>query len=221
MPYKGPRTKTFLITSAVPNEGKSTVSANLAITFGLSGARTLLIDADLRRGALREAFGISSKIGFAEVLKQEVNWSEVVVPTAYPNLFVLPRGRILSQPSEHLLRDSTDVFLREIYHQYDYILIDSSPVLAADDTTSLAPKIDATLFIVRLSYTSARLTQKGLELLYSRQGNVPGVILNFVDTSLPEYYYYQYAEHYNPPGSVTDDEALTAPPPREPAKQPS
>jgi polysaccharide biosynthesis transport protein len=210
MPYDGPRPKTFLITSAVPNEGKSTISANLAITFALSGARTLLIDGDLRRGALREAFGISSKIGFSEVLKQEVNWREVVVPTATPNLFVLPRGRTLSQPSEHLLRDSTDALLREIYTQYDYILIDSSPVLAADDTTSLAPKIDATLFVVRLSYTSARLTKKGLELLYGRQVNVPGVILNFVDTSLPEYYYYQYSEYYATPTSPTDAEPITA-----------
>jgi capsular exopolysaccharide synthesis family protein len=221
MPYEGPRPKTLLVTSAVPNEGKSTIAANLAITMALSGARTLLIDADLRRGALREAFGISSKLGLSEVLKQEVNWQEVVVPTSYSSLFILPRGKSLSQPSEHLLRDSTDVLLKEMYKHYEYILIDSSPVLAADDTASLAPKIDATLFVVRLSYTSARLIRKGLELLYGRQVNVPGIILNFVDTSLPEYYYYQYAEYYNPPASVTDDEALTAPPPREPAKQPS
>ena len=199
MPYDGPRPKTLLITSAVPNEGKSTISANLAITFALSGAKTLLIDGDLRRGAQREAFDISSKIGFSEVLKGEVNWQEVVVPTAYPSLFVLPRGKTLTQPSEHLLRDSTDRLLQEVYNQYDYIIIDSSPVLAADDTTSLAPKIDATLFVVRLSYTSARLTKKSLELLYNRQVNVPGVILNYVDTSLPEYYYYQYSEYYNTP----------------------
>ncbi|MEY2527562.1 MAG: polysaccharide biosynthesis transport protein [Verrucomicrobiota bacterium] len=210
MPYAGPRPKTLLITSAVPNEGKSTVSANLAITMALSGARTLLIDCDLRRGTIREAFGISSRIGFSEVLKQEVNWREVVVPTAYPNLFVLPRGKTLSQPSEHLLRDSTDALIREIYNHYDYIIIDSSPILAADDTTSLAPKIDATLFVVRLSYTSARLTRKALELLYNRQVNVPGVILNFVDTSLPEYYYYQYSEYYNTPTPAGEGEAVGA-----------
>src|SRR5438128_5807904 len=208
MPYEGPRPKTILITSAVPSEGKSTVSANLAITMALSGARTLLIDGDLRRGALRETFGISSKIGFSEVLKQEVNWREVVVPTAYPNLFILPRGKTLSQPSEHLLRESTEALLREIYNEYDYIVIDSSPVLAADDTTSLAPKIDATIFVVRLSYTSARLTKKALELLYGRQVNIPGVILNFVDTSLPDYYYYQYSEYYSTPTSVPDGEAV-------------
>ena len=208
MPYDGPRPKSFLVTSAVPSEGKSTVSANLAITMALSGARTLLIDCDLRRGALREAFGISSKIGFAEVLKQEVNWREVVVPTAYETLFVLPRGRTLSQPSEQLLRDSTEALLKEIYQHYDYVIIDSSPVLAADDTTSIAPKIDATIFVVRLSYTSARLTKKALELLYGRQVNIPGVILNFVDTSLPEYYYYQYSEYYSTPTSVPDGEAV-------------
>ncbi|MBV9007911.1 MAG: polysaccharide biosynthesis tyrosine autokinase [Verrucomicrobia bacterium] len=199
MPYEGPRPKALLITSAVPNEGKSTVSANLAITMALSGARTLLIDGDLRRGALREQFGVSSRVGFAEALKQEVNWREVVVPTAYSNLSLLPRGKTLSQPSEHLLRNSTDQMLKEIYQNYDYVVIDSSPVLAADDTTSLAPKIDATLFVVRLAYTSARLTKKALELLYGRQVNVPGVILNYVDTSLPEYYYYQYSEYYNTP----------------------
>jgi capsular exopolysaccharide synthesis family protein len=199
MPYEGPRPKTLLVTSAVPNEGKSTISANLAITMALSGAKTLLIDGDLRRGALREAFEIQSKIGFSEVLKQEVNWREVIVPTSLSSLFVLPRGNTISQPSEHLLRESTDAFLKDVYNHYDYIIIDSSPVLAADDTTSLAPKIDATLFVVRLSYTSARLTKKALELLYNRQVNVPGVILNYVDTSLPEYYYYQYAEYYNTP----------------------
>src|SRR5437667_2265760 len=208
MPYEGPRPKSFLVTSAVPSEGKSTLSANLAITMALSGARTLLIDCDLRRGALRETFGISSKIGFSEVLKQEVNWREVVVPTAYETLFVLPRRKTLSQPSEHLLRDSTEALLKEMYQHYDYIIIDSSPVLAADDTTSLAPKIDATIFVVRLSYTSARLTKKALELLYGRQVNIPGVILNFVDTSLPEYYYYQYSEYYSTPTSVPDDEAV-------------
>ncbi len=208
MPHKGPRTKTILIASSVPNEGKSTIASNLAVTMALSGARTLLIDGDLRRGALREAFGGSSNIGFAEVLREEVNWRDVVIPTSYANLFLLPRGKALSQPSEHFLRDSTDTFLKEVYHNYDYIIIDSSSVLTADDTTSWASKIDATLFVVRLSYTSARLTQKSLELLYDRQVNVPGVVLNCVDTSLPEHDYAQYSEHYDTPAPEQNDEIV-------------
>ncbi len=107
------------------------------------------------------------------------------------------------------MRESTEALLKEIYQYYDYVIIDSSPVLAADDTTSLAPKIDATLFVVRLSYTSARLTKKALELLYGRQVNIPGVILNFVDTSLPEYYYYQYSEYYSTP-TIPDSETVAA-----------
>ena len=192
MPYKGSRPKTILITSSVSNEGKSTIASNLAITMALSGARTLLIDSDLRRGALREVFGISSRMGFAEVLRGEVNWRDVVVPTAYPNLFLLPRGQTLSHPSQHLLGDSTDTFVKEVYHNYDYVIIDSSSVFAADDTTSWAPKFDATLFIVRLSHASIRVMRKSLELLYNRQANVRGVILNYLDTSLPEYQRDQY-----------------------------
>jgi succinoglycan biosynthesis transport protein ExoP len=216
MPYEGPRPKTFLVTSAIPNEGKSTISANLAITMALAGARTLLVDGDLRRGALRDVFGISSKIGFSEVLQQEVNWRQVVVPTSYPNLFLMPRGKTIGQPSEYLLRESTDALLRELNSFYDYIIIDSAPVLAADDATSLAPKIDATLFIVRMSHTSARLTRKSLELLYNRQVNVPGVILNQVDTSLSEYYYYQYSEYYNTREPVEESDVVAVSPHRRP-----
>jgi len=210
MPYEGSRPKTILITSSVPSEGKSTIASNLAITMALSGARTLLIDGDLRRGTLRETFGISSRVGFAEVLKEEVNWRDVVVPTSYPNLFLLPRGQTLSRPSGHLLGDSTDTFVKEVHHNYDYVIIDSSSVLAANDTTNWAPKIDATLFIVRLSYTSIRLTRKSLELLYNRRVNVRGVILNYVDTPLSEYYYDHYSEYCNRPASEGEHEIVAS-----------
>ena len=76
-------------------------------------------------------------------------------------------------------------------------------MLAADDTASLAPKIDATLFVVRMAYTSAKMTRKSLEILYDRQANIPGLILNQVDTSSPEFVYYQYSEYYH---TATDGE---------------
>src|SRR5260370_41316560 len=115
-------------------------------------------------------------------------WGDVFVPTADETLFVLPCGKTLSQPSEHLVRDSNEALLKEIYQHYDYVIIDSSPVLAADDTTSLAPKIDATIFVVRPSYTSARHTKKALERLYCRPANIPGFILHFFDSSLTQHY---------------------------------
>ena len=203
MPLEGERPKTLLVTSAVPNEGKSTLSCNLALVMAAAGMKTLLIDADLRRGAIHNAFNVTRDPGLTDVLGHNVNWKIAIRQTKVENLHVLPRGRNVPQPSEYLLNKNTDRLLQELYPLYDYIIIDSSPVLAADDTASLAPKIDATLFVVRMSFTSAKMTRKSLEILYDRQANIPGLILNQVDTSSPEFVYYQYSEYYH---TATDED---------------
>ena len=92
MPYDGPRPKTFSLPAPCLTKANRPSRPTSPSPWRFPARRHLLIDGDLRRGAMREAFGISSKIGFSEVLKQEVNWREVVVPTAYPSLFMLPRG---------------------------------------------------------------------------------------------------------------------------------
>ena len=203
MPLDGARPKTLLVTSAVPNEGKSTTSCNLALVLAFAGMKTLLIDADLRRGAVHQSFDVSRDPGLTDVLGHNVNWKLAIRTTGIENLHVLPRGRNVPQPSEYLLNKATDRLLQELYPLYDYIIIDSSPVLAADDTASLAPKIDATLFVTRMGFTSAKMTRKSLEILYKRQANIPGVILNQVDTSSPEFVYYQYEEYYH---AATDED---------------
>ena len=197
LPIEGKQPKTLLVTSAVPNEGKSTLSSNLALIMAFAGKKTLLIDADLRRGAIHQSFGVPRDPGLTDVLGHNVNWKLAIRTTGIENLHIMPRGRNVPQPSEYILRSTTDQLLRDLYDLYDYIIIDSSPILAADDTASLAPKIDATLFVVRLSYTSAKMTRKSLEVLYKRGANVPGLILNQVDTRSPEFVYYQYQEYYH------------------------
>lgn len=199
MPQEGARPKTLLITSAIPNEGKSTIATNLAHIMAFAGMKTLLIDGDLRRGAIHEKLGLQREPGLTDVLAQTLPWREAVRTTETENLSFLPRGRSVPQPSEYLLGQTTDAFLQDIYGQFDYVIMDSSPVLAADDTASLAPKMDATLFVVRLGFTSAKMSRKALEILDKRQANVPGVILNFVDTTSPEFVYYQYPEYYHAP----------------------
>ena len=203
MPLEGKRPKTLLVTSAVPNEGKSTLSCNLALVMAFAGMKTLLIDADLRRGAIHNAFNVTRDPGLTDVLGHNVNWKIAIRQTAVENLHVLPRGRNVPQPSEYLLNKNTDRLLQELYPLYDYIIIDSSPVLAADDTARLAQKIHATLFVTRMSFTSAKMTRKSLEILYDRQANIPGIILNQVDTSSPEFVYYQYSEYYH---TATDED---------------
>ncbi len=199
MPLEGARPKTLLITSAIPNEGKSTIATNLALVMAFAGMKTLLIDGDLRRGAIHEKLGLQREPGLTDVLNKTLPWREAVRTTGTENLSFLPRGKSVPQPSEYLLNPFTDTLLQELYASYDYVIMDSSPVLAADDTASLAPKMDATLFVVRLGFTSAKMSRKALEILDKRQANVPGVILNFVDTTSPEFVYYQYPEYYHAP----------------------
>lgn len=196
LPVEGERPKAFLITSCVPNEGKSTVSANLATVIAMSGAKTLLVDGDLRRGRLHRQFDLQNDCGFSEVLKSEVNWSEAVQQTPIENLTLLPRGRSITHPGERLLGPITDRFLREVYAAYDYVVIDSSPVLVADDTASLAPKVDAVLFVVRFSHSSVRLGERAVDILKQRQANVLGLVLNGVNVAAPEYGYYEYSKYY-------------------------
>lgn len=196
MAIEGARPRTIVITSAVPGEGKSTVAVNLAITMALSGSRVLLIDADMRKGTVHEYFEVADKPGLADVLTGEKSWTDVVQQTHVANLSILPRGHFPSNPGE-LLLTGADALLREVHPQFDFVLFDSAPVLAADDTASLAPKVDGTLFVIRASYTSARLARTALELLYQRQVNVMGIVFNSVETNSREYYYFKYPEYYS------------------------
>ena len=202
LPVEGTRPKTLLVTSATPGEGKTTVAANLAITFAFSGAKTLLVDADLRLGRIAKAFNVESEVGFSDVLRQRTHWREVIVPTSTPNLSVLPRGKTLTHPAEHFLGKVTDQFLQEVYAEFDYVIFDSPPVMAADDVLSLAPKIDGAIFIVRFSTSSARRSRTAINLLQQRQANLIGVVCNDVRLSESEYgygNYYQYSSYREKP----------------------
>jgi polysaccharide biosynthesis transport protein len=197
--WRGKPPKTIMVTSAVPNEGKTTITSNLAITMALAGARVLLADCDLRRGGVSELFKLPSSPGLSDVLRGKSHWRDAVQETSTRNLDLLARGEVFDQTSEMLLSKTAEEMLREMSEEYDYIMFDSAPVLVADDTGSFAPKMDTLLFVVRMSSTMARLSAKALDLLYDRQVNVGGVILNRSSSSLKEYTYYNYASYYYTP----------------------
>ena len=192
------RPKTILITSSVPEEGKTTVTANLAVTLALSGSKVILIDADLRRDSVHKIFKIRPKPGFAEILSKGLDYREAIITTDVPNLHIIPAGDMEGNPGELFLGQNTENFIKEIRNHYDFVLFDSPPVLATDDTTSLAPILDGVLFVVRGSYTSARMSRESLNLLHQRKVNVLGVIFNRAATSIGEYYYYyRYNSYYS------------------------
>ena len=196
LPYKEGAPRSLLITSAAPNEGKSTVASNLACMLAFGGSSVLLVDGDLRCGRLHGTFDIPNERGFSEVLTREIHWTEAARATRVEQLTVMPRGKPLLQPGKHLLGSVMDDLFEEIYNTFELVLFDSCPILAADDTTTLAPRLDATLFVIRMAATTTRAAQNALKLLYDRQANVIGVVLNAVDTRGGEYGYCQYADYY-------------------------
>jgi len=196
LPFEGGRPKTLLITSATPNEGKSTVAVNLAITMALAQVRVLLVDADLRRGTLHRVFNRDCDPGLSDLLLERAPQEKCILPTSLPNLNLATRGTAIPNPGEIFLSARLDQFLRAVYESYDCVIFDSSPVLAADDTTSLAPKLDAALIIVRFSHSSARLSKRAIDLLRDRQANVIGLVCNDVPQAHQEYYHYKYPEYY-------------------------
>jgi capsular exopolysaccharide synthesis family protein len=188
--------KTILITSAIPNEGKSTIASNLAVTMAAAGARVLLVDADLRRGDLAQLFDIDGRVGLSDVLRGNMHWKETVKTTKFPTLSLIPCGPATNQSGELLLKPEVVSLLEEFKDSYDLTIFNTAPILAADDTPTLAPNFDGVLMVVRAQFTSARLSQNSLNALYQRQVNVLGLILNCIDTEMPDYYYYRYPKYY-------------------------
>jgi succinoglycan biosynthesis transport protein ExoP len=188
--------KSIVITSARPNDCKSMVSANFAITLAQSCARVLLIDADLRRGALHKHFSVGVGPGLAEALARQCPWSSAVVQTTIPNLDLLPCGTAPRNPGKLFAAAGRLLAEMQAAGNYDFYLFDTTPVLVGDDVLSLAPEVDGLLMVIRAGFTSGRIAQAALDLLRLRGVNVMGLVFNAVNTKTSDYYYYKYKEYY-------------------------
>jgi len=191
------RPRVILITSAVPDEGKSTVSANLAHTLALGGSRVLLVDADMRRGTLHEIMHMEREPGLSHLLSYPADGDKIIQTNSLPNLsFISCGGRVIN-PGDLLLGPALDQLLGYWRSQFDYVLIDSCPVFAADDVTSLAVKVDGTLLVVRSRFSSERQVRGALEILHQRGARILGVVFNRVNASSRSYGHYNYAKYYD------------------------
>jgi polysaccharide biosynthesis transport protein len=184
------------------------VAANLAKTMASSGSKVLLVDGDQRRCSINVKMDLPVGPGFSDVLSGKMTFDEVVLNPS-ENLFVLVRGTTIKNPGEMFVGTAADTFLRSVYDRFDYIIIDTPPVLAADDVTSLAPKVDGVIFVIRAEHTSARLAKQSLELLYNRHVRVLGLIYNRANLFLPEYSYYKYSSYYNQPETPSSETSAT------------
>jgi polysaccharide biosynthesis transport protein len=170
--------KVVQVTSAAPQEGKTTLASHLAISLAAAGRRTLLIDADLRRPVLHDLFAVSQAPGLSEVLREDATSVPAITPTSVPGLDLLPAG-FLDDAVLHLLaRGRLEEILTVLRSQYDAIVIDSSPIMAVHDALLVGHHVDAVLLSIRPSQSRMPIVGEACERLRSLHIPVLGTVLN-------------------------------------------
>lgn len=212
------RRSSFVITSSLPGEGKSTTAANLAITMAQSGSKVLLIDADLRRPKLAEYLGLEGAVGLTDLLIGRVELDDVVQQWGEGNLFVLPAGQVPPNPSELLGSRRMVELLAQMEEHYDYVIFDSPPLLPVTDAAILSRLTGGAIIVAAAGRTLRTQFSGALKALENVDAPVLGVILTMLPTKGPDSYgygQYSYAYGYYTSESTLDTEsahdAVTAP----------
>ena len=184
--------KSILVTSTGPGEGKSVVSANVAMSLAVAGQRVLLIDADMRRPKTHELFGIPLEPGLSNVMVGDAKASEAVKRTLTPNLWLLTAGKNPPNPAELLGSKRFKDFMETLGQHFDWVIIDSPPVMAVTDASIIAHSATGVVFVVAAEMTSRGPAKAALEQLDSAKAKYVGGILNRVDVRRNPYYYARY-----------------------------
>lgn len=146
--------KRILVTSSITGEGKSFVATNLALTLSLSNKKVVLLDFDLNNPTLNNKLKIHQQKGLAEYLNDDAALEDIIVPTDLnANLFMIPTGKLPYNPTELIMNGKTEELLKQLDEKFDFIIIDTAPVMPVTDAYILSPYCDATLFVVRHGYT--------------------------------------------------------------------
>ena len=181
--------KVIMLSSSMHAEGKSVSAVNLAVTLAndVNQRKVLLIDADLRAGTTHQLLGIRPKLGLSDVLAKEVPWHDALVGTPLPNLMVLPRGVNPPHPAELLGSNRMRQLVAEVRSAFDYVIIDSPPIVPLADPGVIGTLTDGAVLVVRGGKTQRALVQYAASLL--TQANVPllGCILTHAEGHIPEY----------------------------------
>jgi capsular exopolysaccharide synthesis family protein len=184
--------RSVVVTSTGPSEGKTVVSTNLSIALAQAGQRVLLIDADMRKPRVHKVFGFSQEPGLSNVLVGSAKTSEVVRTTEVPGLWVMPAGPHPPNPAELLGSKRFKDFLASLTQHFDWVMVDTPPVMAVTDASVVAHLATGVLFVVGAEMTSRHAAARALEQLQHARAKFIGGVLNRVDLQHNSYYYSQY-----------------------------
>jgi capsular exopolysaccharide synthesis family protein len=184
--------RSIVVTSTRPGEGKTVVATNLALGLAMTGHRVLLIDADLRRPRIHDVFNVPQEPGLSAVVLGTKRAREVAHQSQIPGLWVLPAGAIPPNPAELLSSTRFKDLLKGVSTQFDWVIIDSPPVMAVTDASVLAHLASGVLFVVRSEGTSRPAAMAAIEQLEAAQARFVGAVLNRVKLDRNSFFYSQY-----------------------------
>ena len=194
--YSSEGTKIVLVTSAQPLEGKTTTAANIAMALAYGGSRVLLVDADMRRPGLHRPLRLNNERGLSQVLTGQARVRDVIQRTVDPNLLAITAGKVPPNPSELLASERMKTLLTNLSHgPFDWIVIDTPPVLAVTDAVILAPAVSGVIIVIGAEMTRRRLAERAIETIMQARPKYAAVVLNKVDFARNKYYYSRYYGH--------------------------
>jgi capsular exopolysaccharide synthesis family protein len=189
--------RVLLLTSAVSGEGKTISSINLAVSLAQLDKKVLLVDCDLRRPKIHKVFHLPEKRGLVNMLVRHTPMEHCVHPTEVPNLFVLPAGNRPPNPAELVASQRMQELIAELKANFDYVVIDTAPILAVTDGTLLAHLVDSLIFVVKANATSRDEVGRAVALLMQNNIKPLGTLFNDYDyTQSNKYYGYKYGYRY-------------------------
>lgn len=197
--------KSILVASSIPSEGKSFVSANLAISFAQAGKKVLLVDCDLRKGRQHKIFGVSGRKGLSNLLIGDIStYSDYIAKTSIKNLSVLPRGTFPPNPSELLNSKKNAKLIEILRNRFDIVVLDGAPIAGLSDSLILSTVADKTLLVTSINRTPKTDLINSKKALENVGANLAGIVANNVSTKRGTYggYYYYYGYSDEPSRKV-------------------
>lgn len=191
----GKELKTLAVTSCMPNEGKSMTAANLAVVLTQAGKSVLLLDCDMRNPTVHKNFGLSNKLGLSSCISMDTPLSAAVQATKVDNLYALTSGVIPPNPSELLGSEQMKNVLQRAKEQYDYVLIDTPPVMPVTDALIVSRFVDGMILVIASAEVKVEMARDVKKQLQHAGANILGVVLNKVRSEHHGYgygYYYYY-----------------------------
>ena len=188
--------KTILVTSVLPQEGKSFVSSYLAFSFAKNGMKTVIVDADLRKPRLHKIFNVARTPGLVNALVENISVENAVSDTIYPNLYVMPSGSNTPNPLELLSSKKINEIITELAKRFDKIIIDTPPSFNISDALVLSKAANFTVFVTRSGMVSSDVLTKVKDRFVSSGAKIAGAVINFSDVSKNSYYDNKYYHKY-------------------------